>query len=169
MTVVAEENEMQKLIEGVELKQLEKNLDARGYLCELLRKDWPIFKEFAMAYFSVTLPGVVRGWHRHPRTRQQDHMCILQGTGKIVVYDCREDASTKGLINEFVIGEENLTLVKIPGECWHGFKALGTKPVLLVNFPTRLYDYEDPDEERLPPDTDVIPYDWEPAPQLKHG
>mgnify|MGYP001027441133 CR=1 FL=1 len=160
---------MQMLIEGVELKQLKKNVDERGYLCELLRKDWSIFKEFAMAYFSVTSPGVVRAWHRHSRTKQQDYMCILQGAAKIVVYDDRESSSTKGLINEFTIGEDNLTLLKIPGECWHGFKALGVKPALLVNFPTMLYDYEKPDEERLPPDTDKIPYDWKLDPQLKHG
>ena len=104
---------MQRIIEGVELKQLKKNVDERGYLCELLRKDWSIYKEFAMTYFSITFPGVVRGCH--------------------------------------------------------GFKALGVKPVLLVNFPTALYDYEKPDEERLPPDTDRIPYDWKLVPWLKHG
>ena len=160
---------MQKLIDGVELKQLKKNVDERGYLCELLRKDWSIFKEFAMAYFSITFPGVVRAWHHHPKRKQQDYMSILQGTAKIVVYDDRESSPTRGLINEFTLGEDNLSLLKIPGECWHGFKALGVKPVLLVNFPTNLYDYEKPDEERLAPDTDKIPYDWKPAPWLKHG
>lgn len=159
---------MQKLIEGVDLKQLKKNVDERGYLCELLRKDWPLFKEFAMAYFSVTHPGVVRAWHRHPRTKQEDRMTIIQGTAKIVVYDDREDSSTKGLVNEFDIGEDNPSLLKIPGECWHGFKALGVTPAILINFPTKLYDYERPDEERLPPDTDKIPYDWKLAPWLKH-
>ena len=96
-------------------------------------------------------------------------MSILQGTGKLVVYDDREGSPTRGLINEFVTGENNLTLVRIPGACWHGFKALGVKPMLMINFPTRLYDYEKPDEERLPPDTDRIPYDWRLAPCLKHG
>jgi len=160
---------MQKLIEGVELKQLKKNVDERGYLCELLRKDWSIFKDFAMAYFSTTFPGVVRAWHRHPRSKQEDRMCVVQGTAKIAVYDDREKSSTKSLINEFILGEDNLALLKIPGECWHGFKALGVKPVLLINFPTTLYDYEKPDEERLAPDTDKIPYDWKLTPGLKHG
>ena len=160
---------MEKTIEDVELKQLKKNVDERGYLCEILRKDWSPFKEFAMAYFSITFPGVVRGWHRHPDTRQTDYMCVLQGTAKIVVYDDREGSSTRGLINEFVTSEDNPTLMRIPGDCWHGFKALGVNPVLLVNFPTTLYDYQKPDEEKLPPDTDKIPYDWKPAPWLKHG
>lgn len=160
---------MERLIDGLELKQLKKNVDERGYLCELLRKDWSIFGEFAMAYFSVTFPGVVRAWHRHPKTKQQDRMCFLQGTAKVVVYDGREHSSTRGLINQFVIGDDNLALIKIPGECWHGFKVLGVKPAMLINFPDKLYSYQNPDEERLPPDTDKIPYDWQLASWLKHG
>ena len=160
---------MQKLIIGVEVEKLEKHADERGRLCEIVRTDWGAFEKFAMAYFSVTYPGVVRAWHRHPRTKQKDLFCVLQGTAKVVVYDQREDSPTKGAINEFVIGEDSLVLLKIPGECWHGFKAVGIKPVVLVNFPTELYDYKNPDEERLPPDTDKIPYDWKPNPWLKHG
>jgi dTDP-4-dehydrorhamnose 3,5-epimerase len=160
---------MGEMIEGIETIPLKKNVDERGYLCEILRKDWSIFREFAMAYYSVTFPGVVRAWHRHPRTKQQDFMCFLQGTAKVAVYDDREGSPTRGLLNEFIIGEDNPTLIKIPGECWHGFKALGVKPAILINLPDKLYDYENPDEERLPPDTDKIPYDWKLAPWLKHG
>jgi len=160
---------MQKLIEGVEIRKLQEHVDERGKLCEVLRKDWDLFKGFAMAYFSVTYPGFVRGWHCHPRTKQKDNFCVLQGMAKVVVFDQRKGSSTQGLINEFVIGEGNMVLLKVPGECWHGFKAVGTKPVVLINFPTELYDYKSPDEERLPPDTDKIPYDWKLIPWLKHG
>ena len=160
---------MQKPIQGIEIRKLEKHADERGFLCELLRKDWSQFEEFTMAYFSVTYPSVVRAWHRHTKTKQIDNMCIIQGMAKIVVYDDRKNSPTKGTINEFIIGEDNLTLLKIPGECWHGFKALGTKPAILINFPNKLYNYESPDEERLPPDTPKIPYDWKLAPWLKHG
>ncbi len=160
---------MQKIIHGIEIKKLERHADERGFLCEILRKDWPLFQEFAMAYFSTTYPGVVRAWHRHLKTKQIDNMCIIQGMAKIVAYDDRPNSPTKETINEFIIGEDNMILLKIPGECWHGFKALGTKPVILINFPNKLYIYENPDEERLPPDTDKIPYDWKLAPWLKHG
>jgi len=160
---------MQKLIQGIEIRKLEKHADERGFLCELLRKDWSLFEEFAMTYFSITYPGVVRAWHRHSKTKQIDNMSVIQGMAKIVVYDDREGSPTKGIINEFVIGEDNMTLLKIPGECWHGFKVLGNKPIILLNFPNKLYNYENPDEERLPPDTKKIPYDWKLAPWLKHG
>lgn len=160
---------MQKMIDGIELRQLKKNVDERGYLCEILRQDWDVFKQFTMAYFSVTYPGVVRAWHRHLRTKQRDYMCFIQGTAKVAIYDDREGSPTMGSINEFIIGTDNITLIKIPGECWHGFKALGIEPTILVNLPDKLYDYQKPDEERLPPDTNKIPYDWQLAPWLKHG
>jgi len=160
---------MKKLIKGVTIQKLNKNVDERGILCEILRSDWEIFENFAMAYFSITYPGVVRAWHRHPETKQIDNMCIMQGMAKIVVYDDRDGSPTKGTINEFIIGEDNMVLLKIPGECWHGFKVIGTKPAILINFPNKLYNYKNPDEERLPPDTDKIPYDWKLTPWLKHG
>ena len=160
---------MKKLIEGVEIRELKKNVDERGILCEILRRDWSIFKDFAMAYFSITYPGVVRAWHRHPKRKQEDCFCVPHGMAKLVAYDQREKSTTRGMINEFFIGEDNMILLKIPGECWHGFQAIGTKPVVLINFPTELYDYDDPDEERLPPNTDKIPYNWRLIPWLKHG
>jgi dTDP-4-dehydrorhamnose 3,5-epimerase len=160
---------MKKVIQGIEIKELKKNVDERGFLCEMLRKDWSIFNEFTMTYMSVTYSGVVRAWHRHPKTKQLDIFCVVFGMAKVVVYDQREGSPTKGLINEFVLGEDNMILLKIPGECWHGFKAIGTKPTLLFNFPTELYNYEAPDEERLSPNTDQIPFDWGLTPGLKHG
>ena len=84
----------------------------------------------------------------------------MSGMVRVVIYDDRENSPTKGQLNEIVIGEDDMKLIKIPGECWHGFKVMGNRPAILINFPTKLYDYENPDEERLPPDTKKIPYDW---------
>ena len=68
-------------------------------------------------------------------------------------------------MNEFFIGELNPRLIKIPAGVVHGFKGVGQEVALIVNVPTGLYNYDDPDEYRLPYDTDEIPYDW----GLKHG
>jgi len=53
-----------------------------------------------------------------------------------------------------------MNAIRVPGDCWHGFKSVGDQRVLLLNFPTNLSDYESPDEERLPHDTEEIPLDW---------
>ena len=38
-----------------------------------------------------------------------------------------------------------------------------------LNIPTFPYNRKEPDEYRLPPDTDKIPYDWILTPGKKHG
>lgn len=148
------------MIQGVAVRELDVNADERGHLVELFRDDWEIFDpEPAMSYYSLTYPGVVRAWHRH-RRGQVDYFACPSGRLKVGIYDDREESSTQGTLDTFVIGEHDQRLIRIPGDCWHGFKAISDEPSLLVNFPTNLYDYEDPDEERLPPHTNDIPLDW---------
>ncbi|GAF97908.1 unnamed protein product, partial [marine sediment metagenome] len=50
------------MIEGVEIKQLTKHADERGYLMELLRCDDAIFQKFGQAYVVLNYPGAVRAW-----------------------------------------------------------------------------------------------------------
>jgi dTDP-4-dehydrorhamnose 3,5-epimerase len=51
-------------------------------------------------------------------------------------------------------------MMVIPIGVWHGLQNLGSADALMLNFPTRAYDYEDPDHFRLPFDTPEIPYVW---------
>lgn len=154
------------MIHDVELEELQINADERGYLTEVWRSDWEFYAgedEPAMSYVSETYPGVVRAWHRH-NEGQIDHFVVPRGKVKVGIYDDREGSPTQGELDTFVVGEGNMNAIRIPGDCWHGFKAVGDERALLLNFPTTLYDYEDPDEERIPYDTDRIPLDWEEPP-----
>jgi dTDP-4-dehydrorhamnose 3,5-epimerase len=146
------------VIEGVEIKQLTKHADERGSLMELLRCDDAIFRKFGQAYVSLNYPGVVRGWHYHKK--QDDHFAVVKGMAKVALYDAREGSSTQGEVDEFFLGEQNNILLKIPMGVMHGYKTVGAEPSLLINFPTEPYDPQEPDEYRLPWDTDQIPYDW---------
>jgi dTDP-4-dehydrorhamnose 3,5-epimerase len=154
------------MIEGVKIKNLKVISDERGWLAEILRSDEEIFEKFGQVYATAAHPDVVKAWHMHKK--QTDNLVCVKGCAKIVLYDGRKGSKTEGEINEFTIGEKNPLLVKVPPEVWHGFKAIGEIAVV-VNVPTELYDYKNPDEHRLPPDTDKIPYDWKPKPGLKHG
>ncbi|MFC6733729.1 dTDP-4-dehydrorhamnose 3,5-epimerase family protein [Haladaptatus sp. DYSN1] len=152
------------MIDGVEVKDLQVNTDERGHLVEIFRKDWDIYEPApAQSYYSISYPGVIRAWHRHNRG-QVDHFVCPKGRVKVGIYDDREDSQTAGELNTFIIGEHNQQVIRIPGDCWHGFKVIGNEQSMLINFPTNLYDYEDPDEERLPYDTDEIPLDWDEEP-----
>ena len=152
------------MIDGVEVRELQVNADERGHLVEFFREDWEEYDPGpAMSYYSLSYPGVVRAWHRH-RRGQVDHFVCPSGRIKVGVYDDREGSGTRGEVDEFVIGEHDQRMIRIPGECWHGFKVVGNEQAILINLPTNLYDYDDPDEQRLPPDTDDIPMDWDERP-----
>jgi len=155
------------MIEGVAVRQLKMLADERGWLMEILRQDWDVFEKFGQVYITAAYPNVVKAWHMHKK--QTDHLVCITGMVKLVLYDGRKGSKTKGEINEFVIGEQNHALVKVPPEVWHGFKVISQKTALVMNTPTELYDYKTPDEYRLPPDTKEIPYDWKLVPWLKHG
>ncbi len=146
------------MIEGVAVRELRQIHDERGYLMEMLRSDWPEFEKFGQCYVTTAYPGVVKAWHYHKM--QTDHFVVLRGKAKVVCYDNRDDSKTQGEVAEFFPSEQNPLLIKIPPLVLHGFKAVGGEAVSLVNLPTHPYNYETPDEYRLPYDSDDVPYDW---------
>ncbi|MDY6861540.1 MAG: dTDP-4-dehydrorhamnose 3,5-epimerase, partial [Thermodesulfobacteriota bacterium] len=72
----------------------------------------------------------------------------------------RDDSSTYGEINEFFIGEHAPLLITIPPFVYHGFKCISKKEALVINCPTEPYNYERPDEFRVAPHNNEIPYNW---------
>ncbi len=155
------------MIEGVVTRELRLIADERGWLMEVLRSDWELFEKFAQAYVTAAYHKVVKAWHMHKK--QTDNITCVKGMVKLVLCDGRKNSKTKGEINEFVIGEKNPILVKIPPHVWHGFKTISEDVALVMNVPTNLYNYKKPDEHRLPPGTKKIPYNWKLVPWLKHG
>lgn len=155
------------MIEDVVTKQIRQIPDERGWLIEIMRSDWEHFQKFGQVYVTAVYPQVVKAWHMHKQ--QTDNMACIKGMIKLVLCDAREESKTRGEISEFIIGEKNLLLVKIPRGIWHGFKAIGDEYALILNVPTELYNPKEPDEYRLPPNTDKIAYDWKLATWLRHG
>jgi dTDP-4-dehydrorhamnose 3,5-epimerase len=147
------------LIDGVQVKRLRLIPDARGFLMEMLRKDWPEFERFAQAYVTACYPGVIKAWHYHQK--QNDYFACVWGMARVVLYDDRPGSPSRGTLNEFHMGQLNPMLLKIPAGVYHGFTAEGGATALIVNFPTNLYDYDRPDEHRLPYDDPSIPYRWD--------
>ncbi|OPX97098.1 MAG: hypothetical protein A4E58_01526 [Syntrophorhabdus sp. PtaB.Bin006] len=147
------------MINGVATKQLKVIPDERGRLMEILRNDDDIFVKFGQVYLTTTYPGVVKAWHYHKK--QDDFITCVKGMLKLVVFDGREGSPTKGEVSEFFIGEHNPLLVKVPAMVYHGWKCISEDEALVVNAPTEPYDRENPDEYRLDPHVNDIPYKWE--------
>ena len=147
------------MIKGVMVKKLKVIPDERGRLMEIMRIDDEMYKGFGQVYMTTAYPGVVKGWHYHKK--QFDYMAVLKGMMKIVLYDGRPDSSTYGEINEFFTGEHNPVLVHIPPYVYHGFKCISREEAVVVNTPTEVYNYMEPDEFRVHPHDNDIPYEWD--------
>jgi dTDP-4-dehydrorhamnose 3,5-epimerase len=146
------------VIAGVKTKNLICHPDERGRLWEILRSDDEIFQQFGQVYVTTAYPGVVKAWHAH--RHQTDFFTVISGKARFVLYDMREGSKTRGELAEFFLSRDDLRLVTIPPGVYHGFKCVGDEEVIALNCPTRPYSAADPDELRLPPDSDQIPYHW---------
>lgn len=146
------------MINGVMVKKLKVVPDERGHLMEILRADDEMFTGFGQVYMTTAYPGVVKGWHYHKI--QSDNMAVVRGMMKIVLYDGRGDSPSFGEVNEFFAGIHNPILIHIPPFVYHGFKCISQEEAIVVNTPTEMYRYAEPDEFRVHPRECDIPYDW---------
>ena len=135
------------MLPGITIKPIKRFSDERGSFAEIMRKDWKdLFGDdnVAQANLSITYPDIIRAWHRHLKG-QTDYFVALKGAIKICAFDEKTEE-----LNEIVSTGQDLQIVRVPGHYWHGFKALGDEPAMLLYFTTKLYDYANPDEERRP-------------------
>ncbi|MCX8111470.1 MAG: dTDP-4-dehydrorhamnose 3,5-epimerase family protein [Syntrophorhabdaceae bacterium] len=147
------------MIKDVVVKQLRLIPDERGRLMEILRCDDEDFTKFGQVYMTTTYPHVVKAWHYHKL--QDDFIVCVKGMLKLVLYDDREDSPTKGEVNEFFLGDYRPIIVKVPKMVYHGWKCISEEEAIVINIPTEPYNRENPDEYRLDPHVNDIPYSWE--------
>ncbi len=133
------------MIEGVIIKKIEKNVDARGWLAEFFRSDEVAYRP-AMGYVSLTKPDVVRGPHEH---KYQSDAFIFMGPGNFELYlwDNRAASATKGEQVKLEVGENNPVLVIVPPGVVHGYKCVSDQDGLCINLPDKLYRGEGKAEE----------------------
>ncbi|OGD09719.1 MAG: dTDP-4-dehydrorhamnose 3,5-epimerase [Candidatus Aminicenantes bacterium RBG_13_62_12] len=146
------------MIDGVKTKSLTVKPDERGRVMEILRRDEGFFHKFGQAYMTTTYPGVVKAWHKHEK--QADNIACVAGMIKMALYDGRPGSPTRGQIDEFYLGVHNPMLVQVPPGVHHGWMGVSQEEAVIINIPTEPYDRENPDEQRLDPHQNDIPYVW---------
>jgi dTDP-4-dehydrorhamnose 3,5-epimerase len=160
-TVTKTGDRLMQLPEGVSIKEIKTQVDSRGSLCELFDKRWEWSKKPLVYAFMFTIrPGVVKGWGVHKKN--EDRYCILFGEMETVLYDGRQNSKTFGLVSRIMLTELNRMLLSIPPGVWHADRNVGSRDVVVVNFPTTGYDHINPDKYRLPINNDQIPYKFPP-------
>ncbi|MFW6151973.1 MAG: dTDP-4-dehydrorhamnose 3,5-epimerase family protein [Verrucomicrobiota bacterium] len=126
-------------IKGVQVNEMVKHCDQRGWLAEIFRQD-SLDKEIfpVMGYVSVTTPGEARGPHEH--IHQTDFFAFLgPGSLRLRLWDRRADSETRGHVMTLNVGEVNPVAVAVPPGVVHGYINISTEVAYVMNFPNRLY------------------------------
>jgi dTDP-4-dehydrorhamnose 3,5-epimerase len=159
--VTSEWQRIQKGINGVVVREVLHVPRDHGVITELFRPEWdPTGLPVVHVYQSRLFPAAIGAWSCH--VKSVDRLFVNQGHLKIVLYDDRDESSTFGQLMELHVGDARPAFLVIPVGVWHGLQNLGPSEALMLNFPTRAYDYADPDHYRLPWDSPEIPYSWIP-------
>jgi len=132
-----------------------------GHVTEVARASWDIIGgPVVQVHVTTTLPGRVRAWGLHQCST--DRLFVVSGLVKIVVFDGRLDSPTYGYVNEFSVSEKNPGLLIVPPNLYHGWKNIGTSEAVIINMPSSMYNYEEPDALDLPWDSEaaarIIPH-----------
>lgn len=146
------------MISGVQLKELVRHPDERGFFEEVIRVSDDFFSEgFGQLSHSSMITGVVKAWHVHKT--QVDWWYVVQGKIKVALYDTRADSPTYKELNEFMLGEpgKSSMVIKIPPGVAHGLKVL-EGPADLVYVTSSIYNKEE--EGRIAYNDPSIGYDW---------
>lgn len=129
-------SDMQEPMPGVYIKPLARYEDARGWLSELFREDeLPGGFMPAMAYLSVTHPGIARGPHEH--AGQTDGFAFVSGSYELYLWENRVGRDSQHLTLQ--VGESHPVLVLVPPGVVHAYRNVGDSDAFVLNFPDTLY------------------------------
>ena len=147
------------MIKGVAIKNVVSHHDDRGFFAELLKDGEGTYYDIKQTSYSETYPGVIKAFHWHKR--QWDIWCVVKGVGQVVLYDLRDDSSTKGETQVVYCGERDMKVIVIPPGVAHGYRVLSSGPMGIIYHTTEAYDPNQPDEERIPHDSPMINFNWQ--------
>jgi dTDP-4-dehydrorhamnose 3,5-epimerase len=124
-TVTPEGKRVDKLIDGVVLREATTHLDERGELCEIYNPAWNLSDDAIVYVYQASVrPGKLKGWIYH--AKQYDRLFVSAGVLKWVLYDLRPDSPTKHMFNEIYLSDRRRGLLIIPPYVAHAVQNVGT-------------------------------------------
>jgi dTDP-4-dehydrorhamnose 3,5-epimerase len=126
-------------IAGVIVRDFKRVEDSRGWLLELFRQDELANEAHpAMAYMSMTRPGVTRGPHEH--RDQIDYFGFVgPSVFRVYLWDNRPDSATFKAKYFLDVGENRPASILVPSGVVHAYKNIGSVDGIVFNAPNRLY------------------------------
>jgi dTDP-4-dehydrorhamnose 3,5-epimerase len=164
-SAVNEHGQLRQLpVDGVSFRPTRPVPHEDGFLTEVARASWEMMADrpVTQVHVTTTFPERIRAWGLHQQSI--DRLFVVSGLVKIVVFDGRLDSPTHGFLSELVLSERNPGLLVVPPNLYHGWKNIGVSEAIIINMPTEMYNYEDPDALDMPWDSEaaqrLIPYTW---------
>jgi dTDP-4-dehydrorhamnose 3,5-epimerase len=146
------------MIEGVQIFSLNIFSSAKGNVLKFIENKDIADKSFGECYCSEVCPEAVKAWKRHKF--QSQNLAVVRGLVELVIYDDRNNTSTKGELLAIKLGLPNhYNRVRIPNLLWYGFRCLSDTPALILNYTDLPHD---PSEtENVDAACSKIPFDWD--------
>lgn len=142
-------------IEGVYTRPLKVFRSLEGSFMELLRlrdgtvEGLPQPFEPRQLSLSTAAPGRINAFHLHPKRHQHELWCAVQGLLRVWLVDLRVGSPTEGNRRQVVLSGEEPAFVHVPSGVAHGYRA-GPQGAMLLYAATDSFNFEDPNEGRLP-------------------
>jgi len=146
------------MIDGVKIKEIKRHSDDRGFFSEIVKFGEETFQEIKQTSYTETYPEVIKAFHWHKK--QYDIWFPVKGDLQIVLYDLRDDSSTKEQTQVIYAGEKNPLVILIPPGVVHGYRVLGQEKAGLFYHTSETYNPNEPDEFRIPFDDKKIGFNW---------
>jgi len=122
---------------NVIIKKLEKKIDERGFVLEILRSE-QVNSLFGQIYISTVKPGRIKGNHYHKR--KKEWYCVIRGSVKVHLYDMRSNERKEVLLNA-----DNPILLQInPGIC-HAIENNGEEEAWVLSYISESFNPNNPD------------------------
>lgn len=118
-------------VEGVLLTPLKKIHHPKGDVFHGMKKSDPGFSGFGEAYFSTINFEDTKPWKKH--LEMTLNFVVPIGEIRFVIFDDREDSSTKNNFFDVTLGEKDYQRITIPPGVWVAFSGVGSKYNLLLN------------------------------------
>ena len=144
------------MMEGVTLHPLRHIVVPKGDIYHALKATDEGYDGFGEAYFSQIAHGQAKGWKRH--NRMVLNLVVPVGAVKFVVFDDREESSTRGQFFEVVLSpERNYQRLTVAPGLWMAFYGVGEGISMLMDIIPQPHDPEEADRKDLA----EIPYSFE--------
>jgi len=142
-------------IQGVLLTSLKKIHHPMGDVFHGMKKSDPGFSGFGEAYFSTINHEDTKPWKKH--VEMTLNFVVPIGEIRFVIFDDREDSSTKNNFFDVTLGDSYYQRITIPPGVWVAFSGVGVKYNLLLNLANLEHD---PSEIERKNSLNEIAYQW---------